>query len=233
MDNALHPHRHSYRVLIIALFLALAVITIAVIFQYQRMGLIQDPQAVSTRISSQLPVPSRIVSTTQDNVQVLNKTTVSTTPIAIQTSSAESLFTLKTSQEKSTYQKGEEIVIQVIGNSAKKPVLGYDVIVGANQDAYELISVKSVRSEFTVIKFVKDDHLTVTGILKPSITEEVAFSGEPILEIVLKSKISGSFNLQVLAQSGSESSKFVTSGSGGALLKEPASDSAALSLDIK
>jgi hypothetical protein len=52
-----HPHRNHYRLIILTLFVGLALITIALVFYYQRSGMLRVPAAVSTQ-SAPVSIPT-------------------------------------------------------------------------------------------------------------------------------------------------------------------------------
>jgi len=193
------------------LFVALACIGIAAVVKYQQMGMLQKPQAATTT-SIVEPSPALI-------------------PIKINSTSGPK-FSLKT--QSSNLTVGSNITIHIIADSKGQKVLGYDVLVGIKKTEYDLVSVKSLLTEFSTMKFVKDDHLTVTSIQKPSVSQSIEFQNIPIAEIVLKPKQKGVLNLAILLTKGAEITKIMTS-SADTAIKVPAvgSSAANLQLDIK
>jgi flagellar basal body-associated protein FliL len=150
-----HPHRNHYRLIILTLFVGLALITIALVFYYQRSGMLRVPAAVSTQ-SAPVSIP----------------TTKPTTPKKALTGVS---FTLQAAETMPSYPRDSSITLNVVAESNKNTVLGYDIVIGRDEEAYDLVSVTSLLPEFTVLKFVKDTKFTITGILKPSVTKPVIF----------------------------------------------------------
>jgi hypothetical protein len=217
----LHPHRHEYRTIILSLFVALALISITLITHYQRSGLVRAPNAVKTQMPSTaliltpIPASEQTIVVNQDNVSEIFFSVV------------------PKSVDKLVYRFGEPIALKIIGSTGGKKVVGYDVLLTGGKQAYDIVSVKSLLPEFTVLKFIKDDHLTVTAVLKPSVKTQTAFESTPFVEIVIKPKASGSLNLKILSKSGKETSKIITIGALGNSEKLYAGDSDNLRLDIK
>lgn len=215
----LHPHRHQYRIIIVTLFTALALISLALVLRYQQSGLVREPGAVQSRLPSY----------SLTSIPIKKQTTV-----VKQDTSTHALFSIvPTKVGVLTYKVGKQVSVQVVGSTDGKEVIGYDVLMTGGKNAYDVVSVKSLIPEFTILKFLKDNHLTITGILKPSAKEQKSFEGTPIVEVVIVPKQTGTLNLQILSEQGKESSKAITVGSLGNSKKLLASDSDNLRLDIK
>jgi flagellar basal body-associated protein FliL len=207
-----HPHRNHYRLIILTLFVGLALITIALVFYYQRSGMLRVPAAVSTQ-SAPVSIP----------------TTKPTTPKKALTGVS---FTLQAAETMPSYPRDSSITLNVVAESNKNTVLGYDIVIGRDEEAYDLVSVTSLLPEFTVLKFVKDTKFTITGILKPSVTKPVIFDKTPIVSVTLKPKKTGTLLLTVLMNEGSETTKIMSTAPNGTALKLPIDVSSTLRLDI-
>ena len=214
-----HPHRNHYRIVIVTLFVGLALITIALIFYYQRIGMLQNPGAATTQSSiesSDIRIPIPI--TNQKAYAKKTSTGVS--------------FTLIPKLTTRTYPVNSTITLQVMGDSNKNPVLGYDVVTSRNPGSYEVVSVTSLMPEFTVLKFVKNDYFTVTGILKPSVIRQVMFGTVPLAEIVIRPTKVGPLELTVLTEKGVQTSKVMSKGMGQIPEKLLMDSASTLRLDI-
>jgi len=206
-----HPHRYHYRAIIVTLFVGLALITISLIFYYQRNGTIQEPNAANT--INKTPIPTSIPSTPTKTLTGVK-------------------FTLEDDEKSSTYAKDSDLKLVVYGESNNNNVLGYDVVVSRDLADYDVVSASSLLPEFTLLKFVKDDKVTITGILKPSITERVVFTKTPVAEIVIRPKRATSLLLTVLVDAGSSTTKIMSSSSDTTTVKLPIDDPYTLRLDI-
>ncbi len=204
-----HPHRHQYRLIILTFFVGLALITIALIFYYQRAGMLQSPGAANT---------SNIVPTSYPTIEKKIPTGVK--------------FTLEASEKSASYPKDTNMAIKIVGESNKNAVLGYDIVLNRDLMAYDVVNVTSLLPEFTVLKFVKDDKLTITGILKPSVTKEVMFAKTPVVEITLRPKKIGTLSLTVIVNKGSSTTKIMSASTDSATVKLPIDDPNTLRLDI-
>ncbi len=207
-----HPHRNHYRVVIVTLFVGLALITIALIFYYQRTGILRVPGAASVRSSVEIPV------TNQKAYARKTATGVG--------------FSLVPKSGARVYPANSTITLQVMGDSNKNPVLGYDVVTNRNPDSFEVVSVTSLLPEFTVLKFVKNDYFTLTGILKPSVSKQVIFDTNPLAEIVIRPTRVGPLELTVLTEKGAQTSKVISKGTGQIPEKLLIDSSNTLRLDI-
>ncbi len=204
-----HPHRHQYRLIILTLFVGLALITMALIFYYQRNGMLQSPGAVNTTDLT-MPLP----------------TIVKKVPTGVR-------FSFESSESASLGSVNSPMKLTVVGESNKHGVLGYDIVISRDLSAYDVVGATSLLPEFTVLKFVKDDKVTVTGILKPSVTKEVVFFNTPVIELTLLPKKSGPLSLTILVSEGSSNTKIMSSGTASGAMKFPIDDPSTLRLDIK
>ncbi len=204
-----HPHRHQYRLIILTLFVGLALITIALIFYYQRNGMLQPPGAVDTSNLTQLP------------------------PTITQKALTGVKFAFESSESASLYPVNTKMRLKVVGESNNHSGLGYDIVIDRDLGAYDVVDASSLLPEFTVLKFVKDDKVTVTGILKPSVTKEVVFSNTPVIELTLLPKKVGPLELTIQVSEGSSTTKIMSSGTASGAMKFPIDDPSTLRLDIK
>lgn len=204
-----HPHRHQYRLIILTLFVGLALITIALIFYYQRNGMLQQPGAVNTT-----------------DLTTFSPTIVKKAPTGVK-------FSFESSASASLSSVNSPIKLTIVGESNKHSVLGYDIVIDRDLSAYDVVDVSSLLPEFTVLKFVKDNKVTVTGILKPSVTGEITFSNTPVVELTLLPKKVGPLSLTILVSEGSSTTKIMSSSTASGAMKFPIDDPSTLRLDIK
>lgn len=218
MESELHPHRHGYRLLIVALFVGFAVITIAAIWQYQRMGLFQAPEGASTSPVSRLLRPS-----TEGGTSTL-------IPIK---KADKALFSLAVPVGHAPFTQNQQITLQLKANSLNNKVVGYDALVTLPSQSFEFVSAKSMIKDFTIVKFAKKDHVTITAILKPGVKTPPLFSGEIVAELVIKPTQKGLFSLRVADEIGAETTKIVARTDNGSSIKVTSIVSAPLQLDIR
>lgn len=206
-----HPHRHHYRAIILTLFVGFALITISLIFYFQRNGSIQEPNAANT--VNKKPIPTSIPITPTKTLTGVK-------------------FTLEADGASFTYKKDADLTIKVYGESNNNSVLGYDVVLSRALADYDVVSAASLLPEFTLLKFVKDDKVTITGILKPSITEKIVLKKTPVAEIVIRPKRAVSLPLTVLVNAGTSTTKIISSSTDTSTVKLPIDDPYTLRLDI-
>lgn len=183
-----HPHRHHYRLVIIVLFVCLAFIGIGLVFSYQRLGFLQKPVAVT----DQLSVPTPMISS------------------AVAEPSAPTVYFELVADSANTYTATDPFTMTIVASSYGNPVLGFDVLMSRDVNAYDVVSATSLLPEFTVLKFVKDDRVTVTGIMKLAETQPMIFDATPIASLVLRPKTQGTFDISVVPNIASESSKAIS-----------------------
>lgn len=215
-----HPHRHHYRLIILTLFLGLGVIVISLIFYYQRAGMFASPHAAS----------SQTVTDTQSgrgSLIPVNKTVTSAhTPTGIR-------FTVQPPHGQGVYLIGTPISLSIELESQDYPVLGYDIIFDRDMGLYDVVSVTSNLSDYALLKFIKNDRVTVTGVFKPGTTQPRVFAGEKIATMVIKPKRTGTIDMTILTSKGPETTKIMVRGEDRSLMRVPIDAEETLSIDIE
>lgn len=218
----LHPHRNHFRLLVTTFFLGVCVIVIGVIYRFQEEGRF-DPQTVSD-VSDVRPTKSAI-----SDVPEITKNSAQNNPV--ENIVAEPQFSLSTDVK--TASVGSQISITLLGNSGLDSPVGFDALLAVEGGTYDIVSVKSLNTDFNVLKFVKTGRVTLTGILAPRVSKSTPWIDEtPLVEVVIKAKEKGQYKLTVLQSVGRESSKIMVKKEDGDSTKLPSASSPSILVDI-
>ena len=181
----LHPHRHYYRLIVVAVMVGLSGLGLLLVRRAQTNGLFVSSNAVST-------------------IRSIIQPSVTTAPV----SSTKAFFSVKSDDDLRQVYEGREVTLRLYGNSDGRSVQGFDALIKLSGVEYELVSVKSLN--FDVIKFVKPTHLTVTAVKKINITQDVVLlPSEVVAEIILKPKTDGTLAPEIAESVGKETSKMI------------------------
>ncbi len=181
----LHPHRHYYRLIVVAVMVGLSGLGLLLVRRAQTNGLFVSSNAVST-------------------IRSIIQPSVTTAPV----STTKAFFSVKSDADLRQVYEGREVTLKLYGNSDGRSVQGFDALIKLSGVEYELVSVKS--PNFDVIKFVKPTHLTVTAVKKINITRDVVLvPSEVVAEIILKPKTDGTLNPEIAESVGKETSKMI------------------------
>jgi len=104
---------------------------------------------------------------------------------------------------------GEDVRVTLYGFSKGKDIVGYDVLVGIDPEAFEVVSVTSDISEYIIKDFDKGMFYSVTGIKNPQVNDPTVFDETALLTFVLKAKQKGENVVTILSSKGNEQTKFV------------------------
>lgn len=181
----LHPHRHYYRLIVVAVMVGLSGLGLLLVRRAQINGLFVSSNAVST-------------------IRSIIQPSVTTAPV----STTKAFFSVKSDADPRQVYEGREVTLKLYGNSDGRSVQGFDALIKLSGVEYELVSVKS--PNFDVIKFVKPTHLTVTAVKKINITRDVVLvPSEVVAEIILKPKTDGTLTPEIAESVGKETSKMI------------------------
>lgn len=211
-----NPHKIPYVSLIVTLFMGICLVAIGVVYTYQENGFFSSQtEPTSTERTTPSPVmvtqpKSESETRTPADRGVIQKTpATSTTPMIKVSSEQGSLFSVIT-DETSAARVNELVTFSIAGSSRGKSPIGYDALVVIEPSAggsFNLVEVKSLISDFSIFKFVKNDRITLTGILKLGSSSSRAWDGTPIAAVTFKPLSPGKYTIKILDASGKETSK--------------------------
>lgn len=108
-----------------------------------------------------------------------------------------------------TVQVGQPVQITVHGFSADKEVVGYDMLLGIDTEAFSVVSVTSKAPGFQIFDFDKGIYRSVTGIKDLQATEKTLFNNTELVIVELMPKRAGKSVVTILSTKGQEKSQFV------------------------
>ena len=209
-----NPHKIPYVSLIVTLFMGICLVAIGVVYTYQENGFFstqkEPTSAVRTPVTSVTPSKQSDTRPPEGGRGVIRTTpAASTTPMIKVSSEQGSLFSVITDAT-STARVNELVTFSIAGSSRGKSPIGYDALVVIEPSAggsFNLVEVKSLISDFSIFKFVKNDRITLTGILKLGSSSSRAWDGTPIAAVTFKPLSPGKYTIKILDASGKETSK--------------------------
>ncbi len=205
----LHPHRTQYRALIITFFLAVCILVIGVIYNFQDSGRFGSNYSQNKTVRE---TPTPMPSANQDAI------------------AKEPIFSIRL--DNVTASIGDQVVTKVYGNSFGRMPVGFDVILQIEGVEYDVVAVRSVSKEFKTMNFSKPGKLTITGVLATSVNQATIWKDDALFEVILKPKSEGRMNLVIAESVGKESTKMVVETSEGQSSKVFSSQSESASVDI-
>lgn len=111
--------------------------------------------------------------------------------------------------EPQTYRVNQEITVRIKANSLGGDIYGYDLLFPYDKTMFEIVETKSALDSFQIFSHDREDYYAVTGLKLLSVTTPVIFEDTEILEMTIKPLKAGTIYLEVLAERGKETSKFV------------------------
>jgi hypothetical protein len=97
----------------------------------------------------------------------------------------------------------------VKGSSGGKDITGYDVLLAIDPTMFEIVSIDSAIPAFSILKFEKGSHVTITGIKDLGQNEPSIFNDTMILKVTVKPIQKGNSTLSVLLTNKHEKTIFV------------------------
>jgi len=122
-------------------------------------------------------------------------------------------MTIKTADGKVRYPVTDYLKFEVMASSQQRDIVGYDVLIGLEGGAFEIIKVESDLANFNLFKMEKENRLTITGAKKLNATAESLFLETKVLTLTLKPLKSGKFSFKLLSEIGKEKTQLVDTGS--------------------
>lgn len=101
------------------------------------------------------------------------------------------------------------LILELRADSQAIDVVGYDILLGYDTQAFELIQADSQIADFQIYKNSSPGKLTLTGAKKISSSNSNLWSGQKIVELILRPQKTGSFTFNILGQAGKEKTQLV------------------------
>jgi len=105
------------------------------------------------------------------------------------------------------------VKLEVWADSNETDVVGYDLILNFDTQAFKLVGVNSVQADFSLFKIEKEGALIITGTKKLDISQKTLFTNQKIIVLTLKPQKTGKFSFEILSSLGKEKTQLVDSSS--------------------
>ena len=99
--------------------------------------------------------------------------------------------------------------VEILANSQGKSIVAYDVLLGYDKTAAEILAVESLIPEIDVYPVGKDDYFVITGAKKLEANDPLIFEDTPIIKLKIIVKKPAGLTLSVLQNLGKEKSQLV------------------------
>jgi len=102
---------------------------------------------------------------------------------------------------------GQDVTVVISGDSIGKEIVGYDVLVSYDKSALTLQSAKSNITDFSIFKFDRSTHLSLTAVKNLNSKTPTILKGIPMVGLVFKTEKSGTFPVVIQPAIDKESTK--------------------------
>ena len=104
---------------------------------------------------------------------------------------------------------GQDMIVTITGDSMGKNIVGYDALLVYDHSALKLQSAKSAITDFTIFKFERPGHLSITAVKNLNSKEPTILNNAPMIELVFKTIKPGTFSIEIQPDIDKESTKMV------------------------
>lgn len=104
---------------------------------------------------------------------------------------------------------GQDVTVVISGDSMEKEIVGYDCLVTYDKSALTLQSTKSIITDFSLFKFDRPSHLSITSVKNLNSKTPTVLNNTPMAELVFKATKPGTFSIEIKSEIGKESTKIV------------------------
>ncbi len=112
-------------------------------------------------------------------------------------------------QQRANPQVGQPLELTVTANSENQDVVGYDILVKYDQNAFAFVGATSLVPSFSVVPVAKDGLVSLTGSKSPSVKTPTVFSNTDIVRLTFTAKKKGTYDFSALSISGNQKSRLV------------------------
>lgn len=104
---------------------------------------------------------------------------------------------------------GQDVIVVISGDSMGKEIVGYDSLIVYDKSALTLQSAKSAIVDFTIFKFDRPSHLSLTAVKNLNSKTPTVLNKTPMVELVFKAVKPGTFSIVLQSDIDKESTKMV------------------------
>jgi len=104
---------------------------------------------------------------------------------------------------------GQDVTVVISGDSIGKEIVGYDALISYDKSALILQNAKSTIVDFSLFKFDRSAHLSLTSVKNLNSKTPTVLKDTPMIELVFKTTKSGAFPIVIQSDIDKESTKMV------------------------
>jgi len=97
-----------------------------------------------------------------------------------------------------TFSVNQPIEIKIKGNFPDKDIVGFDLLLGYNDQNLEFVGARSLLSDFRLFSFKKEGMIRITAVKSPNAISPTVFNNKDIVSISFLPKKSGSYQLEII-----------------------------------
>lgn len=118
---------------------------------------------------------------------------------------------LKFSVENQKVLVGVPLVLEVLADSNFQDVVGYDVIVGYDVEAFTFRQAVPTNTSYQLFNTTspKSDHISLTAVKRLTVQDKITFSNQALLALTFTPTKKGRYTFQIIPQVGAEKTKLV------------------------
>ena len=180
-NQLIKTNKHSFRILIIVVFIILVGLVVILINQTVKT----KPEmfgGLTTKISQ---APTLVPHPTKGQLLIKVEDSQAKHPIT------------------------DYLIFEITAGSEGADIAGYDIILDYDDQAFELVQADSVLPGFQLFKLDSDGMLILTGAKKINDQSSHIWAGESILKLTFKPIKTGRYQFRILSGSGKEKTQFV------------------------
>jgi hypothetical protein len=118
---------------------------------------------------------------------------------------------LKNSLEVTRQPITDLVKLEIWADSNESDVVGYDLILNFDNQAFKVVEVDSAQADFSLFKTEKENGLIITGTKKINVNQKTSLTNQKIIVLTLKPQKTGKFNFEILSSLGKEKTQLVDS----------------------
>lgn len=143
------------------------------------------------------------------NKEKKTKKVISPTVTSTIISSKKGFLELKAKTDLTRFSVGQPIVLQVIADSAGEEIVGFDVVLTYEANAFNFTKVTSLLPDFKVYPFLREGYLVLTLVKSLESTMPSIFQKTPVVAIEFNPKKEGIFIFSLKEKLGKETTGFM------------------------
>jgi hypothetical protein len=103
------------------------------------------------------------------------------------------------------------VKLEILADSNGADVVGYDLILNFDTQAFKVVGVESAQADFSLFKTEKENSLIITGTKKLNANQKTSLTNQKIIVLTLKPQKTGKFSFEILSSLGKEKTQLVDS----------------------